>query len=48
MKSRKPSPGNYVEYQGLLEYGKKTRREISYGCTSMIRPSDFIDLIQKI
>ena len=40
-------PGNYTEYNGLLELGKQKNIEITYGCTSMMRPCDFIDALQK-
>ncbi|KAK8880803.1 Sec1 domain containing protein 1 [Tritrichomonas musculus] len=40
-------PGNYVEYNGLMELGKQKNIEITYGCTSMMRPSDFIDILQE-
>ena len=40
-------PGNYVEYNGLLELGRQKKLEITYGCTSMMRPCDFIDFLQE-
>jgi len=35
-------PGNYLEYQGLMELASKERIEITYGCTSILRPSEFL------
>ncbi|KAK8854008.1 Sec1 domain containing protein 1 [Tritrichomonas musculus] len=39
-------PGNYVEYNGLMELGRQNNIDITYGCTSMMRPCDFIESLQ--
>ncbi|EAY09549.1 Sec1 family protein [Trichomonas vaginalis G3] len=43
-------PGNYIEYAGLMTMANKRKSEgleISYGCTCMQRPNEFLkDLIQ--
>ncbi|CAB3401310.1 unnamed protein product [Caenorhabditis bovis] len=38
--------GNYVEYQNLIDYGKrKNVKRITYGCTELVNPTQFCDQI---
>lgn len=38
--------GNYVEYQNLIEYAKsKGLQRITYGCTEMINPKQFMEQV---
>ncbi|OHT12159.1 Sec1 family protein [Tritrichomonas foetus] len=40
-------PGNYTEFNGLCELGRQRNIEITYGCTSMMRPNEFLDALMK-
>merc|ERR1712232_428341 len=35
--------GNYVELQGLQEWAQSSNRQVSYGSTDMVSPSQFVD-----
>lgn len=41
-------PGSYVEYNGLINLGSKSKMEITYGCTSMLQPKVFMEQIMKM
>ena len=41
-------PGNYVEFNGLLALANKNKLELTYGCTSMMRPNEFLSSLQNI
>ncbi|KAH0792791.1 sec1 family domain-containing protein 1 [Histomonas meleagridis] len=41
-------PGSYVEYNGLQNLGKRNNLEITYGCTSLVRPDDFMEMMKKL
>ncbi|KAF1762191.1 hypothetical protein GCK72_010453 [Caenorhabditis remanei] len=39
--------GNYVEYQNLVDYGKrKNLMRVTYGCTELVNPSQFCDQVR--
>uniref|UniRef100_A0A0K0E2N8 Sec1 family domain-containing protein 1 n=1 Tax=Strongyloides stercoralis TaxID=6248 RepID=A0A0K0E2N8_STRER len=41
--------GNYVEYQNLVEYAKtKGIERITYGCTELVTPKQFIEQMEKL
>ncbi|CAA84704.4 Sec1 family domain-containing protein 1 [Caenorhabditis elegans] len=38
--------GNYVEYQNLVDYGKrKNLMRVTYGCTELVNPAQFCDQV---
>ncbi|KAH0787784.1 protein sly1 [Histomonas meleagridis] len=41
-------PGSYVEMNGLMDIAQKNNIELTYGCTAMIQPNEFMKLMQKI
>lgn len=40
--------GNYVEYSGLQSLARDNNIEITYGCTSLTRPNDFLDVLMHM
>merc|ERR1711904_712319 len=40
--------GNYSEMQSLQEWGQKHGRQVSYGSTDMVNPSQFVEELCKL
>ncbi|CAI2348293.1 unnamed protein product [Caenorhabditis sp. 36 PRJEB53466] len=41
--------GNYVEYQNLVDYGKrKNLVRVTYGCTELVNPTQFCDQLTRL
>lgn len=41
--------GNYVEYQNLVDYARnKGIQRITYGCTEMVSPLQFVEQLQHL
>uniref|UniRef100_A0A8R1HSR0 Sec1 family domain-containing protein 1 n=1 Tax=Caenorhabditis japonica TaxID=281687 RepID=A0A8R1HSR0_CAEJA len=41
--------GNYVEYQNLVDYGKrKNLARVTYGCTELVNPTQFCDQLTRL
>lgn len=41
--------GNYVEYQNLVDYGKrKNLIRVTYGCTELVNPTQFCDQLTRL
>lgn len=41
--------GNYVEYQNLVDYGKrKNLMRVTYGCTELVNPTQFCDQLTRL
>ena len=41
-------PGSYVEMNGLMEIAQKNNIELTYGCTAMVQPDEFMQMMQRI